>query len=467
MKKTKIICSIGPVSDNVEVMEQLVLNGMNCARINFSHASDESILNTIEVVRKVRRKTGRPVAIMYDTKGPEFRTMEIKNDSVNVKTDQIIRIVKNNILGNKGQFSVNHPEAIDYIKVGDHVLVDNALLDLLVIEKGEDYVIVQALNDGTIGSHKTLNVPGVDLNLEFVSAIDRRDIEFAAKHSCDYLALSFVNTKEDVLEVRKIIEDAGGDARIISKIESQTGIDNIDEIIEASDGIMVARGDLGVEVPMEMLPILQKEIIKKCREKGKFAIVATEMLASMYSCPRPTRAEVSDIANAVLDGTDCVMLSGETTVGKYPVQAVNIMAKICEHVESTIDYTKHIQYKREISVSDTIAKLAVDAVEYDNIKAIVTPTMTGYTARKVSNLRPNCTILACCPTNHIAEKVALNFGVLPVVSKMFKSTDDVISDARRKAKEVLKLNDGDLIVVTGGFPIGQTRTTNFLRIVEI
>lgn len=467
MKKTKIICSIGPVSDNVEVMEQLVLNGMNCARINFSHASDESILNTIEVVRKVRRKTGRPVAIMYDTKGPEFRTMEIKNDSVNVKTDQIIRIVKNNILGNKGQFSVNHPEAIDYIKVGDHVLVDNALLDLLVIEKGEDYVIVQALNDGTIGSHKTLNVPGVDLNLEFVSAIDRRDIEFAAKHSCDYLALSFVNTKEDVLEVRKIIEDAGGDARIISKIESQTGIDNIDEIIEASDGIMVARGDLGVEVPMEMLPILQKEIIRKCREKGKFAIVATEMLASMYSCPRPTRAEVSDIANAVLDGTDCVMLSGETTVGKYPVQAVNIMAKICEHVESTIDYTKHIQYKREISVSDTIAKLAVDAVEYDNIKAIVTPTMTGYTARKVSNLRPNCTILACCPTNHIAEKVALNFGVLPVVSKMFKSTDDVISDARRKAKEVLKLNDGDLIVVTGGFPIGQTRTTNFLRIVEI
>ena len=467
MKKTKIICSIGPVSDNVEVMEQLVLNGMNCARINFSHATDESILNTIEVVREVRRKTGLPVAIMYDTKGPEFRTLEIENTSINVKTDQTIKIVKSQVLGNKGQFSVNHPEALDYIKVGDHVLVDNALLDLLVIEKGEDYVTVKALNDGAIGSHKTLNVPGVDLNLEFVSAIDRRDIEFAAKHSCDYLALSFVNTKEDVLEVRDIIEKAGGDARIISKIESQTGIDNIDEIIETSDGIMIARGDLGVEVPMEMLPILQKDIIRKCREKGKFAIVATEMLASMYSCPRPTRAEVSDIANAVIDGTDCVMLSGETTIGKYPVQAVSIMAKICEKVESTIDYTKHVQYKREISISDTIAKLAVDAVEYDNIKAIVTPTMTGYTARKISNLRPNCPILACCPTNHIAEKVALNFGVLPVVTEMFESTDDVINDAKARAKEVLDLKAGDLIVITGGFPLGQTRTTNLLRIVEI
>lgn len=467
MKKTKIICSIGPASGNVEVMEQLVLKGMNCARINLSHASEDSILETIEVVRAVRKKTGMPVAIMYDTKGPEFRTLEIENDKISIKTDQIIKIVKNKILGNKGQFSVNHPEAIDLLSVGDHVLVDNALLDLLVVEKGEGYVVVQALNDGEIGSHKTLNVPGVDLQLEFVSEIDRHDIEFAAQHSCDYLALSFVNTKEDVLEAKEIIEKAGGDARIISKIESQTGIENIDDIIEASDGIMVARGDLGVEVPMEMLPVLQKDIIHKCREKGKFAIVATEMLASMYSSPRPTRAEVSDIANAVIDGTDCVMLSGETTVGKYPIQAVEIMAKICEYVESTIDYTKHVQYKREISVSDTIAKLAVDAVEYDNIKAIITPTMTGYTSRKISNLRPNCTILACCPTNHIAEKVALNFGVLPVVSEMYKSTDEVVEDAKRRAKEVLNLKEGDLIVVTGGFPLGQTRTTNFLRIVEI
>ena len=467
MKKTKIICSIGPVSNNVEVMEQLALNGMNCARINLSHATEESILNTIEVVRETRRRTGLPIAIMYDTKGPEFRTMNFEFDGVDIKTNDTIKMVKGNVLGNYQEFSVNHPEAIDYINVGDHVLVDNALLDLFVIEKGPDYVLLQALNDGSIKSHKTLNVPGINLNLKFISDIDRKDITFAAQHSCDYLALSFVNSAEDVREAKKIVADAGGDARIISKIESQMGIDNIDSIIAESDGIMIARGDLGVEVPMEHLPILQKEIITKCRESGKFAIVATEMLASMYENPRPTRAEVSDIANAVIDGTDCVMLSGETTVGKYPIQAVAFMAKICEYVESTIDYTKHTAYKRKITVSDTIAKLVVDAVEYNDIKLIVTTTMTGFTARKISNLRPNCITLACCPSNHIAEKVALNFGVKPIVTKVYESTDEMVEEAKRIAKEEFNLNEGDLIVFTGGFPLGKTRRTNYIRIIEI
>lgn len=468
MKKTKIICSVGPACNNVEVMEQMVRNGMDCARINLSHANQESILESIDVIRKVRRKTGLPIAIMYDTKGPEFRTLEFANGGVTVKTGQEIKIIKSQVLGNKGQFSVNHPEAIDAIQVGDHVLIDNALLDLEVIEKGKDFIKTKALNDGEIKNHKTINVPGVQLNLKFVSDVDREDIAFAAKHSCDYLALSFVNSRQDVLEVLEIIEKAGGDARVISKIESQRGIDNIDEIIAVSDGIMVARGDLGVEVPMEMLPIYQKEIIHKCREQGKFAIVATEMLASMYTNPRPTRAEVSDIANAVLDGTDCVMLSGETTVGKYPIQAVDYMAKICRQVESTIDYTKHTAYKRQIGVSDTIAKLVVDAVEYDDIKLIVTTTMSGFTTRKVSNLRPNTPILACCPTSHIAEKLALNFGVKPIVQKeVFDDPSDLIEKAKEVAKKEFNLQKGDLIVVTGGFPLGETRNTNFLRIAEI
>ena len=467
MKKTKIICSIGPVSNNVEVMEQLALNGMNCVRINMSHAKDEDMLNTVEVVRETRRRTKMPIAIMYDTKGPEFRTLNFEFDGVELKTNDTIKMVKNNVLGNSEEFSVNHPEAIDYINVGDHVLVDNALLDLQVIEKENDYVLLKALNDGSIKNHKTINVPGIDLKLEFISDIDRRDITFAAQHSCDYLALSFVNSAEDVRQAKRIVSEAGGDARIISKIESQTGIDNIDEIIAESDGIMVARGDLGVEVPMERLPILQKSIITKCRESGKFAIVATEMLASMYENPRPTRAEVSDIANAVIDGTDCVMLSGETTVGKYPIQAVSFMAKICEYVESTIDYTKHTAYKRKITVSDTIAKLVVDAVEYSNIKLIVTTTLTGFTARKISNLRPNCTTLACCPSNHIAEKVALNFGVEPVVTRIYDSTDEMIEETTRIAKEKYNLQEGDLIVVTGGFPLGKTRATNYIRIVEV
>ncbi len=467
MKKTKIICSVGPACNNVEVMGEMVYNGMNCARINLSHATEDEIINVIEVVRSVRKKTGLPVAIMYDTKGPEFRTGKFKGEGVKLKAGDTINMMKQEVLGNKDYFCVNHAEAIDYIKKGDHVLIDNALLDLEVIDKHKTYITLKALNDGEIKNHKTINVPGVDLKLEFISEVDKKDIEFAATHSCDYLALSFVNCKEDVKAAREIIEKSGGDARIISKIESQQGIDNIDEIINESDGIMVARGDLGVEVPMEELPVLQKEIIRKCREQGKFAIVATEMLASMYNSPRPTRAEVSDVANAVLDGTDCVMLSGETTVGKYPKEAVEIMSRICEFTESTIDYTKHTKYKRRIGISDTIAKLVVDAVEYHKIKLIVTTTMTGYTARKISNLRPNCTILACCPSNHIAEKVALNFGVKPIVTQIFESTDEVIDKAREMAIAEFDLKEGDLIVVTGGFPLGRTRRTNYLRIVEI
>ena len=467
MKKTKIICSIGPASDKVETMEPLVRNGMNCARINFSHATDESILNTIEVVRQVRKNTGMPVAIMYDTKGPEFRTLNFEDGGIFIREGETIKMVKEEVLGNKEHFSVNHPEAIDNIQVGAQVLVDNALLALEVIEKYDDSVLLRALADGDIKNHKTLNVPGIDLNLKFMSDIDRRDIDFAAKHSCDYLALSFVQSAKDVLEAKEVVKNAGGDAKIISKIESQTGIDNIDEIIKESDGIMVARGDLGVEVPMEQLPLLQKELIRKCRENGKFAIVATEMLASMYTNARPTRAEVSDIANAVIDGTDCVMLSGETTVGKYPAQAVEYMARICEFAESTIDYSKHFEYKRTISISDTIAKLVVDAVDYDNIKLIVATTMSGFTARRISNLRPNCPIMACCPSNHIAEKVALNFGVKPVVTEIFDNTDDMIAAAKETAKKEFNLQPGDLIIITGGFPLGQTKTTNYLRIVEI
>ena len=276
-----------------------------------------------------------------------------------------------------------------------------------------------------------------------------------------------MNTKEDVIAARRIIEQSGGDALIISKIESRKGIENIDEIIDESDGIMVARGDLGVEVPLEELPMLQKNIIKKCREKGKFAIVATEMLASMHENPRPSRAEVSDVANAILDGTDCVMLSGETTVGKHPVESVEIMSRICRHVESTIDYTKHTSYKGIIGISDTIAKLVVEAVEYSDIKLIVTTTMTGFTARKISNWRPNSIILACCPSNHIAEKVVLNFGVKTKITHIYDNTDEMVENARQIAKKEFNLNEGDLIVVTGGFPLGKARRTNYLRIVEI
>ena len=467
MKKTKVICTIGPASNSVEVMGKMVEAGMNCARINLSHADEEGILNTIRVVREVRKSCNLPVAIMYDTKGPEFRTLKFKDGGVTLKKGDTIKMSKSCVQGNETEFGVNHSDAIDFIKVGDKVLIDNALLELEVIEKENDFVMLEALGDGKIQNHKTINVPGVNLKLDFMSDEDKKDITFAAQHSCDYLALSFVNTKEDVSKAREIIKKAGGDALIISKIESHMGIENIDEIIDESDGIMVARGDLGVELPMEELPTIQKSIIRKCRQKGKFAIVATEMLASMYESPRPTRAEVSDVANAILDGTDCVMLSGETTIGKYPAEAVEIMSRICEHVESTIDYSKHISYEGSIGISDTIAKLVSEAVEYADIKLIVTTTMTGFTARKISNLRPNSIILACCPSKHIAEKVVLNFGVKPIITDIYEATDKMVENAKEMAKKEFNLNKGDLIVITGGFPIGKSRKTNYLRIMEI
>ena len=467
MKKTKIICTIGPASDSFEVMSKMVNEGMDCARINLSHATQEDILKIIDVVRQVRKECHMPIAIMYDTKGPEFRTLKFKGEGVTLKKGDTIRMSKSCTLGGEKEFGVNHCDALDFITVGDRVLIDDALLELEVIDKSDDYLVLEALDDGKIQNNKTINVPGVDLNLEFISDVDKRDITFAAQHACDYLALSFVNRKEDVLAARKIIEDAGGDSCIISKIESRKGIENIDEIIEVSDGIMVARGDLGVEVPMEELPFIQKSIIRKCRERGKFAIVATEMLASMYENPRPSRAEVSDVTGAVLDGTDCVMLSGETTIGKHPIQAVSIMSKICEHAESTVDCSKHVAYKGTIGISDTIAKSVVDAAEYSDIKLIVTTTMTGFTANKISNLRPNSMILACCPSDHIAERIILNFGVKPIVTDIYKSTDKMVENARKMAQKEFNLNKGDLIVVTGGFPLGESRKTNYLRILEI
>ena len=467
MKKTKVICSIGPACDCVEVMGEMVKMGMDCARINLSHATYDGIEKTLDVIRQVRRQYHRPLAIMYDTKGPEFRTLKFSDGGVSLKKDDTIRMSKTCILGNDEEFGVNHSNAIDFMKAGDKVLVDNAPFELEVITKSDDYVVIKALGDGEIRDNKTINVPGVDLNLEFMSDVDKKDIAFAATHACDYLALSFVNSREDVIAARRIIEYAGGDALIISKIESRRGIENIDEIIDESDGIMVARGDLGVEVPLEELPMLQKEIITKCRQKGKFAIVATEMLASMYESPRPTRAEVSDVANAILDGTDCVMLSGETTIGKHPVESVEIMSKICKYVESTMDHTKHVAYEGTVLTSDTIAKLVIDAVEFSDIKLIVTTTMTGFTARRISNFRPNAIIMACCPSNHIAEKVILNFGVKPVVTEIYESTDEMLRNAKEVAQREFSLAKGDLIVVTGGFPLGQSKKTNYLIIEEI
>ncbi len=468
MKKTKIICSIGPSSCNVETMTKMVNNGMNVARINFSHATLEEKEEVVATVKKVREITGKNIAILYDTKGPEFRNGMLVNDEIELVEGKTVRVVKDNILGTEESFSVNHPSAIDSLNVGNIILLENGLMKIEVISKEVDGVTCKIINGGKLGNKKSLSVPGVKLDIPFISEVDYEDIVYACTHDADFLALSFVSTKEDVLEVREILKKYNREnLKIISKIESTTGIDNIKEIVEASDGIMVARGDLGVEAPMEELPYLQRLIIKECHRQGKFSIVATEMLESMKKNSRPTRAEVSDIANAVLNGTDAVMLSGETTTGKYPVEAVGYMASICKTTEKHLNYEINIDFTSK-TIGGAIATSVVETANLLDAKLIVAATMSGSSAIRVSNLRPKCPVLATCISSEVARSLALNWAVYPVVTNSYTSTDEIILDAKDKASSFINLNKDDIILITGGFPNNtDVKTTNFMKIENI
>lgn len=468
MKKTKIICSIGPSSTAPEVMSKMVEVGMNVARINFSHATMEERVAVVESVHKVREMTKKNVAILYDTKGPEFRSGMLENDEITLVEGKTIRLVKETVLGNEERISVNHPQAIDNLKVGSIVLLENGLMKIEVISVEEDGVTCKIINGGVLGNKKSLNAPGVKLDIPFISDIDREDIIYACEHEGDYLALSFVSCMEDVLEAREILKQCNReDMKIISKIESTTGVENLDSIIDVSDGIMVARGDLGVEVPMQQLPRYQKEMIQRCREKGKIVVVATEMLESMKKSARPTRAEVSDVANAVLDGTDAVMLSGETTVGKFPVEVVRYMAEICRDTEEYYDYDYKFASEREVDITETIADSVVEAASVLDIKLIIASTVSGDTARRISNLKPRCLILAATNSEIVARSLALNYGVYPTIVPTSESTDEVIVVAKEKAKEVMGVKSGDIIAITGGFPKNGAKTTNLLKIEEV
>lgn len=468
MKKTKIVTSIGPASNNWETFKKIVQNGMNVARVNFSHATMEERKIVEDLVSRINNEEDYNVGLLFDTKGPEFRSGEVENEEITLEAGKTIRIVKESVIGNTERFSVNHPQAINDLKVGNTVLLVNGLIKTEVISVEEDGVTLKILNGGVLGNHKSMAAPGVKLDIPFISEIDREDITYACKHNGDYLALSFVSCKDDVLEARKILkENNREDMQIISKIESVTGIENLDEIIEVSDGIMVARGDLGVEVPMEMLPIYQQMIITKCREAGKFCIVATEMLVSMKKSIRPTRAEVSDVANAVFNGTDAVMLSDETTIGQYPDETVRTMAMICKNAEKYYNYDKQFNVTWQSSVTQTIAKSVITASKDLQSKVIVAATMSGRTARKISNLKPECPVLATVPSEKVARALALNYGVYSKVVSEYKNTDEIVTDGVKQAKETFKLNKGDHIIITGGFPNTGHKTTNFMKVEEI
>lgn len=469
MKKTKIICSIGPSSNQPDVMEKMVLAGMNVARINFTHATIEEREQACASVREVRRRTGKNVAILWDTKGPEFRSGMLENDSIELIPGNIIRIVKDNVLGTEERFTVNHPEALDSLSVGDIILLENAKMKLEVISVEEDGVTCKVINGGTLGNRKSMSVPGIKLNIPYVSDLDRADLKYACEHGGEYLAISFVSSKEDVLEIKEILKEHGReDLQIICKIESDLGIKNLEEILEVSDGVMVARGDLGTEIPSERLPIVQKDMIKTCRRMGKICVVATEMLETMMENARPKRAETSDIANAVLDGTDAVMLSGETTIGKHPIETVAAMAKICEVTEeyARFDYISGV--KNVDDVPTAIAESVVASANRLGAKLICAATISGKTARTISNLKPNAIIAGLCPSEKDGRRLALNWGVYPIVMPICNSTDEVLTESIKRAKQFMDLQKGDVVVTTGSFPnTGESRPTNLMKIEEI
>lgn len=469
MKKTKIICSIGPASNKPEVMEQMVLAGMNVARINFTHATTEERNQAISSVREVRKRTGQNVAILWDTKGPEFRSGMLENDKITLVEGKTIRIVKDSVLGNADRFSVNHSSAVESLNVGNIVLLENAKMKLEVISKENDGVTCKIITGGVLGNKKSMSAPGIKLDIPYLSDEDREDIKYACENGGEYLAISFVSSKEDVLEIKELLKEYGReDLQIICKIESDLGINNVESILRVSDGIMVARGDLGTEIPSEKLPIVQKRLIKAARKMGKICIVATEMLETMMENSRPKRAETSDIANAVLDGTDAVMLSGETTVGKHPVETVRAMANICEVTEQYAEFDYITGQEKVKTIPMAISESVVESSNRLSAKLICAATISGATAKLISNFKPKAPILALCPDDKTCRRLALNWGVHTATIPLCCSTDEVLTKSLQASRKFMELVKDDIVIFTGSFPnTGKAKPTNLMKIEQI
>lgn len=471
MKKTKIICTIGPASQSRETLSQLVKEGMNIARFNFSHGDHTEQLNKISLMREVNTQLSTNVALLLDTRGPEIRTHEMENNLVVLKKDDILKISMTEVLGTKEMISVTYSGLINDVNAGSTILVDDGLVELTVISKEGNIITTKVENDGSFKSRRGINVPNVKLNFDFISQKDKADIEFACDNDLDFIAASFVRRRDDVLAIREILKSKNNDhIKIIAKIENEEGVSNLEEIIEAADGIMVARGDLGVEVPLEEVPVIQKKIVKLCNQNHKPVIVATQMLDSMQKNPRPTRAEVSDVTNAIIDGADAIMLSGETANGDYPVKSVQTMSKIAEYAEKHLNYSYYTKraYKDAVkSYRNVIATSAVYASKDMDAKAIIASTGSGKSADLISNFRPKCQIIAATPSSKVARSLAINFGVCPLVVPHISNADEFTKFIMPVVKEKLSLTEGDDIVITGGFETYGTSHTNLMRFEKI
>ena len=467
MRKTKIICTIGPACDNETTLSKMCKAGMNVARLNFSHGTHPEHQVKIDLIKSVREKLDLPIAIMLDTKGPEYRIKTFKNGKVTVNDGDKFIFTTEDIVGDETRVAVNYANLMDDLSVGDRILVNNGLVIFEVKEISGCEAVCEVITGGELSDRKSMNFPNKVLKHDFISQQDREDILFGIENEVDFVAASFVSTKSDVMALRKLLDENGGEEiDIIAKIENRAGVDNIDEICEVADGIMVARGDLGVEIPYVEVPSVQKYLISKCRLLGKRVITATEMLESMIHNPRPTRAEISDVANAVYDGSSAVMLSGEPAAGKYPVQAVKNMAEIAEFTE------KHIDYNRWFATTDYKIKNNLDAVSHAtcamaidvNAKCIVVNSMSGKTARMVSRFRCPADIVGTTTSERAWRQLNLSWGVTPVLSEHFDSQEVMFYQALNQAKSVMGLKKGDNVVLTGGMINGTGGNTNTIKV---
>ncbi|MFQ3854092.1 pyruvate kinase [Staphylococcus sp. 2S1] len=470
MRKTKIVCTIGPASESEEMLEKLMKAGMNVARLNFSHGDHAEHKARIDSIRKVSKKLGKTVAILLDTKGPEIRTHSMKNGKIELEKDTEVIVSMTEVEGTPEKFSVTYDNLINDVEEGSYILLDDGLIELQVksIDKDNGEVVCDVLNTGELSNKKGVNLPGVKVSLPGITDKDAEDINFGISEGVDFIATSFVRRPSDVLDIRKLLEaQKNTTISIIPKIENQEGIDNIKGILEVSDGLMVARGDMGVEIPPESVPMVQKDLIRQCNKLGKPVITATQMLDSMQRNPRATRAEASDVANAIYDGTDAVMLSGETAAGLYPEEAVKTMRNIAVSAEGAQDYKKLLSDRTKLVETSLVNAIGVSVAHTAlnlNVKAIVVATESGSTARTISKYRPQSDIIAVTPNPETARQCALVWGIHPVIKEGRKTTDALLNNAVATAVETEKVQNGDLIIITAGVPTGEKGTTNMMKL---
>ena len=472
MRKTKIICTIGPVSQSEEKLKELLLAGMNVARFNFSHGDHKEHQTKLERARKVAKELGLPLAAMQDTKGPEIRLRDFEGEKVYLESGSVFRLTTDEILGTAERASITYKNLKDDVKIGKSILIDDGLIELTIKAIEGNDIVCEVINGGYVSNHKGINVPGAILSMPYISDVDRDDIIFGVKMGYDYIAASFVRCAEDVLAVRKLIEENGGRMKIISKIENMQGIENLDEILEVSDGIMVARGDMGVEIPMEEVPVLQKKMIKKALRQGKIVITATQMLDSMINHPRPTRAETTDVANAIYDGTSAIMLSGESAAGAYPIESVKTMSRIAERTEADICYNARLRKRSENwenneEITTAICHACCTTAMDLNATAIITVTMSGFTAGMISKYQPGCMVIGCAVDDMVYRQLSLMFGVSPLLIEKEDDTEKLFHAAVKASVDAGLICHGDTVVITAGVPLGIAGKTNMIRVVEV